>query len=60
MIAVLIANRLYMHVQSKYMTKQWQPKHDKLVAEATRKLTEFEASHPNLSDLELVQLYIIM
>ena len=35
------------------MTKEWQPKQDKLMAEAVRKLVEFEASHP-ASDLNLV------
>lgn len=41
------------------MTKEWQPKQDKLMAEAIRKLAEFEANHPATSDLDLVGINYI-
>lgn len=41
------------------MSKEWEPKHGKLSAEATKKLTEFEAEHPFSSDMNLVNLYTL-
>lgn len=39
------------------MTKEWSPKHEKLMAAAVKKLVEFTAAHPNLSELNLVSMW---
>ena len=36
------------------MTKEWEPKHEKVMAEAVKKLANFEAEHPTPFGIDLV------
>lgn len=47
-------------LQGKYMTKEWEPKHHKLAAEAARKLAEFDADNPTVSNVDLVRMCILI
>lgn len=44
-------------LQSKYMTKEWDVKHENLMVGALRKLAEFEANHSTSSDMDLVCMH---
>ena len=45
-------------LQSRYMTKQWNPKHKPLLAQAVRDLADYDTKHPTASDLTLVHLFM--
>ena len=49
-----------MDPQKEYKSKQWNPEHEKLMSSAVKMLVEFNASHPNLSELKLVCFDIVL
>ena len=55
---IIIVSDYYYLFQSKYMSKEWNPKHKPLLAQAIKDLMDFDIQHPVASDLTLVCLAV--
>lgn len=53
-IQCLLMSALALSTQSKYMTKEWVPKHKPLLVQAMKDLANYDNKHPSTSDRTLV------
>ena len=42
------------------MTKEWDPKHSPLIAQAVRELADFDTKYPSTSDMTMVGIILLV